>query len=626
MSLKKYSSSKSDCGCVKVQMPPEPCCESHTELVRPGNCYRPTSNVTTNTEQFFLTFDNTCIDEVPINSAEVFFYHAGAGLIRIIGLTEDGVSYKVQLVDPSKEGHIIQKGDCVLVHVITQSSVSSSLSGRCLSGQFVVPTSGQSGTMLIYNGSGIPIGSNLTLAWDGELGTYTVQAFVSASGNIYAYTVKNDGSGHSPAGTIIDAGNGNECLVPIEVITNIDICDLSTTNPLDTITGCLNGSPRAMVPVGDGYVPMGSDGKWDQRKIEDTVCCVVTDGVLKLSGNGCTQAQDTVKLRDTGLECFEEAYQIASAASTFLTVTATSGDVTYTLIVQAYDSSDDTLTLRIFDLNYLGEDEAFIEFLPGTQLCLGECCKQCTNGPNISDINTTGDGDTTKASSYVFEVTLPYHATDKKHYLVGLNTSGAVVAVEITSTYNDVVEPGIGKPAVTDPLVMRQKICNTSQKKCVQQLDIEYNYELAISNIPANLRVHYEVGDYIANSATLIDGTTANTLSGGDVASQADSSGYIDGPNITDSTVLPGTVIGLGGIANTKVWPKKAAFFKDSVFIRQCDCANIRTWLYIQFDPLATVSAASASLYFVIRRRIIKQDVMVLPMPRNLPSLEGFAT
>ena len=625
MSLKKYSSAYSgDCGCAPLQAPPTPCCEAHEILERPSNCFKTTSNVVANSTQFFLTFENTCGNEVPINSAEVFFYHAAAGLIRIIGLTSTGESYIVQLIDPSKEGKVIEKGDCVLLTVIPQTAVSSAIGGRCVAGPFSVPSINSTGVLYILNGSGIPIGANLSFSWDGELGTYSVVNFISASGNIYAYTVRNDGSGHAPAGTIIEPGEAAACLLPIEVITSVDICDLNTSNFVDSLTGCLAGSPKGFLPYGEGYVPLGkADGTWDQTKLSQVQCCIITDGPMKFSGNGCIQGQDTVSLRSTGLDCFEEAYQIASANGTFLVLFT--GD--YSFVVDSFDSSDNTIVVKIAELGYLPEDETFLEFNAGTTLCLGECCQQCTNGPQITDINTTGDGDTEKASAYVFEVSAAYVANAPKHYLIGLNTSGAVVITELTSTYNDTLENGIGKPAVTDPLVMRQKICNTSIRKCVQQLEIEYNYEFAVSNIPADMRVHFEIGDYIANSATLSDGTTVNSLVGGDVASQADVSGYIDGPETADLSVISGTAIGLGGLATTKVWPKMAGFFKDSVFLRQCDCANIRTWLYVMFEPKdAGLTPGTASIYCVVRRRILKHDVMVLPMPANDPGLEGFAS
>lgn len=606
--------------CCEVQEPPRACCEPHKVIHVPGMCLYATCKLVATVERFTLTFQKNCVD-LPIGP-NFKFAHQAAGLLNIHGC--NGTSYEVSIFDPTKEGAVIEPEDCIFLTFIPSDSTSNAISGRCLSGNFAAPDVGGTETIYIFNGSGIPQGSTITFTWNGETGSYLVNSFDSASGSIYAYVVTNTGGGLTP-GTIVQGGTQGACDVPIEVITDVDICDLSPTQVADTLTACLNGSPMAFVPTAEGSVPRGTaEGTWGQAQLANFDCCIFTDACLKFSGESCLAAEDTITIRDTSdLTCFNEAWDESVEAGTSLV--ARIGNLR--VYITAWNPETLTLSLRPIDPDYFGESE-FLQFEEGTAICLGECCNQCTNGPQVTNTNNLGYESGDQASVFVFAVTVDTPATEDGPmvYLIGQDGAGAVVAVELDATYNDDLEPGIGKPFVTDPLVMRQKVCNTSIRGCDQIFEIYYNYDLAVSNLQKEMRMHYEVADYIYSSDTLADGTTPNPYFS--IASQAASAGYIDGPSTApslDTTITPSTALGVGGPLDVKVYPYIANSFMDMTILKECDCANIRTWFLVRFEPIdAGVTASTASILLGIRRYLKKDDLSQIDYPANDPELEGF--
>lgn len=611
--VKYYAAQRGESCCNRcVSAPPSPCCVSHTEIIKPGICFRPTCSVAAQyPEHFFLAFKNICDEEVPISLGNVFFYDQNAGFLNIHLF--NGTSYEVSLVDPARAGAVIEEDACVIVAVIPDILAGSQ---KCLSGIFVAPANMGTATIVIKNGSAIAIGSVITFTWQGQVGSYTVTAFVSATGNQYAYTVTNNGAGHIP-GTIINGGPDSGCDVPIEVMTEVDFCNLPESVIVDSLTGCLNGSPRAFVPVGDDYVPVGEGDQWGQTKITNKACCVILDGCLKFSGDACTEAADTIQLRDIGIECFTEAFDRAALAGTVL-----SGDVLgLGVLIESFDPVTRVIVVRPISGDFLPEDEAYIEYPEGTALCLGDCCDQCTNGPETSPVFVNG---TAFATTFVVgPVELAYPGTGPVEYLVGYNTLGATAALLITDTYNDTLEPGIGKPSHSDPLVFRQKICNTHPNACTTDAQMEFNYEIYVTGLPASslMVMHYELGHFVANSATGPDGVTPTPVDV--VPSSAIAAGSIIGLS-SALTKLYGTNIGFAGTAEPKGVPLEGGFFKDHAVTPHCACANAILWFYVCLNPQEVIAAGTITVTLAIRRYITKTLVNEMAAPENDYDLEGF--
>jgi len=614
-----------DCCNIPIQPSPEPCCVSHDTVCLAGVCLKPTCNVVASTDGFFLSFSNICpTDTLPIDANNIYFFFPTTGLMRVVGY--DGISYKVQLVDPTKAGGVIRKDDCVLIQAIPQS-VFTDTSTRCLTGKFLVPAVNQNETIYIENGAGIPIGATITFTYEGETGSYQVISFVSSSGNVYAYEVQNTGNGHTP-GIIVDGGCVGECIVPIDIITEVDLCDLAETNIADSLTACVNGSPRGFTPVGEGSVPYGEeDGTWGQRTLNNLDCCVILDGCLKFSGTVCPSGQDTVVLKDVNLACFEAAWQevldqivTPGAAQTKMPVNING----FKLDVEAYDFGTRQVTLSIANPDALNGGATF-EFDEGTELCLGDCCESCLDGPLITNHKTFGEGDPELAALYTFNTVggaLAYETGVKHRYLVGFEFGTqplTITVLTLTDTYNDNPQFGIGKPIPQDPLLFRNKICHDSTKGCDQQVEIAWNHEIVANAIPYGVRVHYEFGHFVQSAAFLADGTTPNPFFS--VSSQACDAGYLEGPSSNDSNdTLLGTSIGFGGPGQDKIFPMACGYFMDYIYLQKCNCAFSVVWLYVESEVLPGFNEIGTfDVLGVIRQRLIYFNANEIQVPRNNP-------
>lgn len=612
----KTKSFKSNCCSTPVQQAPEPCCESHETVCKTQICFNPTCDVTATTTSFFLHFSNNCTALSPLNTNDMFFYHAATGLMQII--TENDGSYEVRLVDQTKAGAVIEAGDCVQSVVIPNGTSTAGLSTRCLVGLFQAPALNENSTIFILNGSGIPIGATLTFTWEGEIGSYVVTAFNSASGTIYSYQVQNTGSGHIP-GTIINGGTEGACIVPIEIITNVDICELATANEADTITVCLNGSPRALVPTGEGDVITGTpELTWELRRVTNLACCVIIDGCLKFTGDTCVDDSDSVVLRDIALDCFETAFNLAAALGNNLPMVING----FHVVATAYDPTTRILTLEPIGALY----EPIVQFDAGTQICLTECCDNCNHGPQATDYENQGLYDPETAANFAYNVLdVPWDGDDTLQYLIGQDDTGVVTFLALDSTYNDDPGCGPGNPQVDQPLLLREKICNTDPNGCNQDIDLEFNHELEVFGLPLGMRMHYEFGHYINPSATLEDGVTPNPFSG--PSSQAASAGAVDGPSSVDVDVIAGTAIGYADATQPKWFPYIAAYFKDYARLDKCNCALSIMWLYIRLVPntaVLTGQSGTIDINSVVRRRIRKFPLNRIETPANNPESESF--
>lgn len=587
-------------------------------------CLYPVSSVTAvdpdvGDGQFSITFE--CAPTIPANYQEVFLYHQATGKLQIVSRTNDNLTYYVKLVNAARAGFEIGKGDCVLVQIDTGATDPVLSSVRCLVGNFVVPAVNASQTAYIYNGAGIPIGSTITFNDNSaETGSYLVTAFLGSSNGTYAYTIKNTGSGHTPS-SIIDGGSAGDCSIPIDLITDVDICDLSESPEVDTIAGCLNGSPVAFNFDLPDYVPVTqTGGGFGLAKLPEVDCCVFTVGVLKFQGESCTAAADTVILKDINIDCFQAAWDAAEEADQLLVGNINGLPVIFT----EWDSGSNEVTIEPVDADY-ADGESFLEYAANTAICLGPCCDQCTNGPQVTSSFTTGGGDATKASTFVINMTdLAFDATagNQRVWLVGFNTSGVATKLELTSTYNDDLEAGIGRPSHDDPLLFRQKICNTHPRGCDQEAEIEYNYEMSLDGMVINLLADWEFGTFNAGSNTLADGITPNPYF--NISSQAKECNRVFGPSYTDSTIVHLTSLGYGNEGSTKIYPHIAGVFKDRIILRQCDCANSLVWFVIRFTSTAVVVAGNVSLSLAIRRIITKNEWNLIDLPSNDYDMEGF--
>ena len=611
-----------DDSCCKesVQTAPAPCCESHTKVYQFSTCLYVTCAITSTADTpFFLTFCNMDDCGVPMNAAEVFFYHQSAGLMQI--RSYNGNSYEVDLVDPTKAGAIIAPEDCVLVSVQPQSGVFNSTT-RCLCGKFVAPAIGETETMYIFNGTGIPIGSTLTLTGGGETGSYQVTEFISATGNTYAYKVLNAGQGHTP-GLILDGGDSGECLIPIELITDVDLCSLSESNTADQIVVCKDGTPRAFVPSSPGDVPYGEDdGTWGTRQILNVDCCLVTDGCLKFSDSGGLAASDSVVVKDVNIDCFTEAWDAAQLSGSSLLVII-DGE-TYT--VDNWDEGTKTITLSPANLDFLNDGEPFIEYPDGTNICLGECCLSCNEGDSFTDHKSFGGGDPERSALFTVNVeAVPYDAGVINYFLIGFDQAGAQTFIQLDATWKNDPDPtGARKPTHEDPLLLREKICNPSD--CDKHVEIEINHENKISGLPADVRFIYDLGHFVFTSATMVDDTTPADPGCG-ISSQSADAGVLVGPTFDDADITVQSSLGPGNFGDSKIYPYIAGAFKDYASIPKFCCANSILWYFVILDGSAYAgSPGTIDMGITFRRWLRFKNLNFVTIPKNDPDLEGFAS
>ena len=596
------------------QAAPSPCCEAHETRWRTGICYRPVANVVATTGEFFLTFENNqCNDIVPLNASEMFFYHAAAGFMRILGF--NGNSYQVRLVDETRAGAVIQAGDCVYPSAqMNPTGLIPSIS-RCLSGYFTAPGLNLDADIYILNGSGIPIGAVITFTAEGETGSYEVKNFVSASGSIYNYTVTNTGAGHVP-GTIFNGGDDGSCTIPIEVISDVDICNLSTSLNADTLTACVNGSPRAIEAQGEGYALVGTaDNKWIQQRLNNTDCCVITDGVLKFSTSPCPGGYDQVVLRDVNLDCFEEAYALAVAAQEPLPMTVEGVPVIITL----YDSGTRLATISLASNAALVEP---IEFPAGTQICIGSCCKSCTNGDFVTPSEVTP----------VVSLALPVDIGES-YWLVGYNNlDGSIVSQELDAGYWAASQSNIvGLPRFDDPMALRQKICNTSPDGCDQKVNLFFNYQLSFGLLGTGAYIDWEIGHLAQDAATLSNNITPNPFS--QVLTLTKNSGRIFGivnnqSHPTTVSILPSyeaepvpSSFFTGFKGSSKNIPNMHGTMHDSFNLSKCNCVLSIVWLMFR---LYTPASGSIDVQLYLKRSLEYKNYNYKPLPTFPPVSQGF--
>lgn len=604
-----------------VQPAPQPCCESHDTVCKTDVCFRPVCNVVAEDGDFYLQFENVVGGITPLNANELFFYHAGPGLMRIKGSDGKG-AYTVSLVDETRAGALIEQGDCVLLTTQASGQLSSQINARCLVGPFTAPENGETATIHIYNGGGIPIGATLTFTYEGNTGSYVVNSFISSTGNVYAYKVLNSGSGHSP-GTIIDGGEAGDCNVAIEIVTEIDLCDLAEGSTADHFVSCLNGSPRAFTPTGPGDIPYSTDGEtWGTTRLSNTDCCVVTEGAVKFSGETCPEGEDQVVIQDTNLACFEEAWNEAAAANQYLAANIDGFNVT----IIDYDSGTRTVTVTPAEDTELAE---LVEYPAGSQICLGSCCDSCLTGPQQTHPST--DSQAGEDFAYIDftcqddeAISIPGSATS--YWLVGLLPGGGVYDVQQLDAayFNNPSGVGPRLPKIGDRLLMRQKVCNTSPKGCKQLVETFITYQLQMDILAGgSITVDWELGHFSDSSVTLDNGTP-NPFSGIETISKA--SGRFESPTVNRSTAnvnLINSSFGYKGPTTQKVYPFHSGTIADFYLLDKCSCATAVLWLFliIKNDGGANTMNISGR----IRRWIRKTDYNELDLPPNDPATEGWA-
>lgn len=608
------------CCSYPVQQAPSPCCESHTTRYQVGVCLHSTCNVIAEAGDagFYLQFSNTC-EELPVDANNIFFYHPAAGQLSVVMF--DGVSYRVRMVDATRAGAHIRPEDCILIGFLPASAFADT-TNKCLTGKFKVPAVNQTETIYIENGQSIPIGATITFTANGETGSYTVTAYESSSSNVYAYSVQNTGNGHL-AGTIIDGGCEGVCIVPIDIITNVDICDLAEANSADSISVCLNGSPRALKSTGLNDVITGNEsGGWDLKKMTNLDCCVVLNGCLKFTPGACNAVSDMVQLRDVNIDCFTTAWNKANAVGQNLPMNIDG----FPIVVTAYNAGTRTITVAPADPSSV---TAITGWDVGQQVCLGNCCSSCLNGSQITNFQTI-PADLEYSPIFPVQGDLTYDPLVRKHYLVGYSYGVPVSAAswevkELDTTYDDNPEGNIGKPVITDPLVIRQKFCNNSDKGCDQIVELDFNLELSFVNLPAGVRAHWEVGHFAQSSATLADNTTINPFNS--ISTQSGSAGTLEGVSSVANDVLLETSIGTGNKGNNKYFPQIKAAFKDYVYLEKCNCGLSIIWFYVQLevtDPVLVPAPGVTQVNLDFRRVAKISDARMVSNWRNNPNSESF--
>lgn len=608
------------CCKVSVADAPAPCCESHEYKVLNDPCFRLTCNAVASDTEFRISINSAMKNPIPLNYSEVWFYHQAVGRINILSRDQSG-TYLVQLEDSSKAGHELTTEDCLWLQTTLASATGNSLY-RCLSGQFLAPAVNGTRIMYIRNGSGIPVGSTITFSYEGEPYSYTVVSYESAANGRYAYVVQNAGAG-VPANTLVDAGDNDACNYPLEIITEVDLCDLPTTTSVDSVTGCNNGVPSALKPTGPNQAIVSSSTSpypLQLRTMNNLDCCVTTLGTLKFSEvEGCAVV-DVVTLRDTNLDCFGAAVDEAFAANNNLPVVING----YSFVVTAYNSGTKQLTLSPVGSDMFS-DAGIAEYASGTQICLGDCCNSCTGGAKSTNSNYVASGsDHTRDANFAITNpgNIPYNAGGgaQRSFLVGFNTSGVAAIIEIDGSYHSASPV---KPDHADPLVLRQKICNTDLKGCDSKVRLKYNYQIEFVNVPALLDVFFEWGSYVAESDTLADGSTPNPNSY--VSTQSKSVGTIIGPTSADTTLTAGTNIGFGNTVTGKHYPFGAGSFEDDSRLKKCDCLNSIVWLHVRTMPRTGLGAGGNILMNAAIRRVIEiEPYNEVAYPENNYDSEGW--
>lgn len=605
---KTYSSANYKCCTIPVQPAPEPCCEAHETRYVYSNCLYSNCPVTATELPFFLSFSNDGGHSIPYNGTEVYFYHAVAGLMKI--LTFNGTAYQVELYDLSRAGSQIMPEDCIIVEAIPAALMNGGLTNRCLVGNFVVPAVSANGTIFISNGGSIPVGSTITFVYEGDVGSYQVIAFVSASGTTYAYTVQNTGNGHVP-GTIVEGGSGAICLVPIELITELDFCGNAETNVADSILACVNDTPRQFVPTGENDTIVGTaEGTWTLAKITNLDCCVVIDDCLKFTGQTCPDNSDAVVLRDINLDCFIEALAAAADQEQVLGMNING----FKVVATSFDSGTLIATFEIAEDTNIVTPLSFEE---GTQICIGDCCAGCLSGPGSTEVKDPLFGINSPLQSVNGTIDVPAGVS---HWLLGLDntTPQTIQLLELDAAYFAAPGPnGPILPKYNDPMVFRQKVCNNSDKGCYQFTQMQLNYQLAFDPMPAAMIVDWEVAHYAENADTLANGLPNPYV---DIATQQKASGRLLGPSVQDALLL-NTSFGTGSPADVKIFPNAHGDFRDLFTLIKCDCALSVVWLFVRID-----APAPQLLNFLLRIRRHFQffDDRRVDMPLNQPQPDGW--
>lgn len=617
----KYNSSTgcSDCsstsdGCITT---PDPCCESHETKCVAGICLKTSSDVTAATGSFFITFSNLC-DTLPIASS-LYLYHPNTGLMSIGAYDSETGQYTVSLVDESFEGGVIQTDECVALAYVRDEDLT--ISDRCLSGSFTVPAVGANETIYMINASGIPAGATLSFNYNGTVGTYTVVSFISVTNGVYAYEVQNTGSGHTP-GTVITA-DADSCEIQVELTSEVDVCDLETIAALDSLTGCANGAPYSLVSTSEiDFVKGDGSGGWEVGKLNNIDCCIVLTDCLKFSGDPCPTGDDSVIVEETNIECFEEAWQeVLDSNPTGRGQTNMPMNIDgYDVVVTAYDSGTRTVTFAPADPTTL---PAQLSWDAGQQICLGPCCKSCLNGAQFTN-HVTGDGES--APNFALQTTTDLDYTDgtSRYYLIGYDNTDplTVTVLEIDNTYDDNPEEGPGKPVMSDPLVIRSKICHADDSGCDLMVLPEWNYAIYFGNVPDGVRIHWELGHFAQGSDTLADGVTPNPYAS--VSTQSAAAGTIVGPSADLSAMLGNTAVGPGGIGATKIFPYAAGYFKDQIYLEKCNCALSIVWHLVIVEAAAGTGNGTITSSLGIRRMFQFHKANERALPLNNPEEETF--
>jgi hypothetical protein len=556
---------------------------------------------------FYLTFKNSCNQNVPLNAAEVFFYHAAAGHMRIISKKND--SYFVELVNEDNIGTILAEDDCILVDVQATTESNLNPAARCVTGLFNAPALNGTATIFIHNGSGIPIGSTLTFTANGQTGSYQVASYVSASGNTFTYTVTNVGGGHTP-GTIIDGDAGGACSIPIEIITEVDLCDLSETNTATSITACLDGSPRALVPTGLNDVITGTaDGSWTMQKLTGLDCCVTIDGCLKFSGATCPSGTDQVVLRNVNIDCFTDAFNEAMELGEGLAMNIDG----FPVIVSAYNSGSRTITISPAEDSTL---DTLLEFPEGTQICIGSCCSACKNGIQTTNfVRLEGDVGPETANVFAFNGESISHDAGVSYWLVGVDTLGAQAVLELDATYfsNPSGSGYASFPNFSDPLMLRQKMCNTHPSGCRQGAKMFLNYQIGFDSLDADVTIDWEIAVLSYPSATLSDGFAPNPFYGNNPGSNQEAAGRITGAGAADATLL-NTPFGSGLATAIKPFPYSAGTIVSPIKLYKCDCVTTMVYCFLR---VTATNPGSFLPYVGIQRYIEKHTFVSLATPDN---------
>jgi hypothetical protein len=589
-----------------VQGAPSECCEAHQIQYVTSLCFRPMTPIVASSEPFQLTFKNS-EDIRPLNINTMFFYHAAAGFMRIVAY--NGTSYSVELEDPTKANALIDEDDCVQLHQRADASSVIPSSTRCLAGIFTAPAVNGDAELPIFNGAGVPIGAILTFTYQGETGSYTVQGFVSAAGNIYVYTVQNTGSGLA-VGTVVNAGDSGACTVPIEVISDVDICNLPEAQNVDSLAGCLNGSPRLIVPSGADSILVGNpagDG-WIQKRLSSTDCCVTTAGILKFSGATCPTGSDQVILVNENLQCFVDAFNKAQARNLHLPMMIGSTQV----IVTAYNSGTRLATIALAADSTVSPP---LEFPVGTQICLGSCCNSCTNGPLVSSPQDSG-GNVHAAIINVSRLggaSIAY-TNETSYWLVGFNNvDGSVITQKLDNAYFSNPDPTpLGLPRYSDAMILREKLCNVSDKGCNVLAEMQYNYQLNFGLLISDMTIDWELGHFAAPALTLADNTTPNPFH--DFTTQAKASGRVQGVTAYDNAIVNSS-FGSGNAGSGKMFPDFNGDFRDYIPLQKCNCALSILWLF--FKITSPTHSGSMDVNCTIRRQMKVLDFNYTPLPLN---------